>query len=674
MIAHPSILLILAAAVLNACSGLPAAVLPRRTMAGLHIALVFSCLASLAGLAGVALVFLNGSDSVSLNWSVLGMSMAVKADALSAFFLVPVLIMGALGPIYGLGYWPQAEHPENGRGLGVFWGLTVAGMVLLLVARHAVLFLMGWELMAISAFFLITTENHLPEVRKAGWVYFVATHLGTLSLFALFALFHRITGSFELRAIGASEAGLGLLTLLFFLTLVGFGLKAGIMPLHFWLPAAHANAPSHVSALLSGIMLKMGVYGVIRFIGFLPDPPVSWGVIVLMLGCGSGVLGVAFALGQHDLKRLLAYHSVENIGIILIGFGLALIGRSWHQPALVMLGMAGCLLHVWNHALFKSLLFLGAGSVIHAAGTREIDRMGGLAKTMPWTAAFFLVGAIAICGLPPLNGFVSEWFIYLGLFHAVTDGVSISWAAAALAAPSLALIGALALACFVKAYGSVFLGTARTPDATPHEAGWAMKLPMAVLAACCALIGLLPFLVAPILTRAILAWDVSGVLQASCPLNTLPLSAVALFGWILCGTCLLIYFVLARRLKQGHAPRRSTWSCGYAQATARMQYTSSSFARTLVDLFRFALHPRVHGPAIKTLFARPSRFESHVEEPMLDRVLLPLTERVKQLFSKALPLQRGLTHRYLIYVALMVVALLIWTLPLKTILMNLFSR
>lgn len=671
-----TILLILAASVLHGLSGVPGLWMSKSSAAGQRIALVFSLCGSLLGLSGAVLGLLGyGASRVVLPWTLLGEPILVACDGLSAFFLVPVFLMGGLGSLYGVGYWPQAAHPANGRLLRLFWGFVILGMSWLVIARHAVFFLYGWEIMALSAFFLVSTESHLPDVRHAGWVYLAATHAGTLALLALFAVFHWITGSFELRPIGVNEAPLGLLTVLFFLSLLGFGLKAGMMPLHFWLPSAHASAPSHVSALMSGVLIKMGIYGLIRFIGFLPEPPASWGVIVLALGCISGVFGVALALGQHDIKRLLAYHSVENMGIMLMGFGLALIGRTLGNPLWVALGLAGCLLHVWNHGLFKALLFLSAGSVVHATHTRQMDRLGGLAKRMPHTAFFFLLGAVAICGLPPLNGFVSEWFIYLGLFKA-TQQTPGGWSSIALAAPVLALIGALALACFVKAYGVMFLGSPRSTDlSTVQEVPLSMQLPMAVLAAACLLIGLAPMLVKPALESALRAWTPDPAMPLpGLTASIAPLTSISLFSVALVSGCVLLFFLAVWLIKRRGIERTITWSCGYASPTARMQYTASSFAHAILGLFRWALRPRVHVPNTKPLFMGITRFEVHQDEPVLDRRILPAARLVKKFFLGLRPLHQGFTHHYLIYVLAAVIALFIWMMPVRQFIEKIFSR
>ena len=413
--------LILAAVVLAATSGLPGVLLRRSSDWGQRIAMWMMVGAAMAGLGGA--IGSYGADqtaTTAIPWLAAG-SPVVGVDALSAFFLFPILLMGGLGAVYGLGYWPQSRHRGNGRKLRLFWGLMVAGLTLLVIARDGMSFLLGWEVMALSAFFLVSTEDYRAQCREAGWVYLIATHVGTLTLFAMFALWRWATGSYALQP-AAEGMSMIVKNALFFMALLGFGLKAGMMPLHFWLPSAHANAPSHVSAMLSGIVLKMGIYGLLRMLSLLPSPLPIWGGLILFLGVVSGLLGVVFAIGQHDLKRLLAYHSVENIGIILMGLGLAMLGRCAHRPEWVVLGLAGCLLHVWNHSLFKSLLFLCAGSVVHGAHTREIDRLGGLAKVMPWTAGLFVVGAVAICGLPPLNGFVSELLVYMGSLQGALGG------------------------------------------------------------------------------------------------------------------------------------------------------------------------------------------------------------------------------------------------------------
>ena len=364
-------------------------------------------------------------------------------------------------------------------------------MLLVVVARNGVLFLMSWELMSLASFFLVTLEDEKESVRRAGWIYLVAMHLGTAFLLALFLLLGKNAGSLDFERLSTAAAPSGVF---FLLAVIGFGTKAGFIPMHVWLPEAHPAAPSHVSAVMSGVMIKTGIYGLLRMLTLLGPPPAWWGWTLVAIGVVSGILGVLYALSQHDLKRLLAYHSVENIGIIALGLGVGVLGISYQNPTMAALGLTGGLLHVVNHAVFKSLLFLGAGSVLHATGTGELDRLGGLLKRMPVTGATFLIGAAAISGLPPLNGFVSEFLIYLGAIAGLGSQAHIAPAwplMSVLVVGGLALIGGLAAACFTKAFGIVFLGEPRSGEAAhAHEAGAAMRWPMVVLAGLCVLIGL----------------------------------------------------------------------------------------------------------------------------------------------------------------------------------------
>jgi hydrogenase-4 component B len=442
---------------------------------------------------------------------------------------------------------------------------------------------------------------------------------------------------------------------------VGFGMKAGAMPLHSWLPAAHSSAPSHVSAVMSGVVLKMGIYGLVRTCGLFDSPPVGWGITLLAIGAVSAFFGVAFALGQHDLKRLLAYHSIENIGIILLGLGLAMVGRSLGRSDWVMLGLAGCLLHVWNHALFKSLLFFGAGSVVHATGTRDVERTGGLARRMPLTAGLFLLGSIAICGLPPLNGFVSELFVYLGLVRAaVTPGEA--WAA--LPVPVLAATGALAVACFVKVFGVVFLGVPRSDAARDaHESPPLMLAPMAVLAAGCVVLGFAPGLAAPALERATAVWmrqpPADWSLRGLAPLGSVSLAAVVLLAAVaLLGAALIPVSRRARRRQ----PSLPTWDCGYAAGSPRLQYTASSFAEIITSRLAWALRPKVHRPRIDQIFPAPSRFSSHVDDAVLDGLLLPVARQALRLSASFRALPQGQLQRYILYILAVLVPLLAWAL------------
>ena len=619
---------------------------------------------SMAGVAGslLALIF-PAPVTYLLEWSLPFGPAAIGIDPLSAIFLLAIFTVTGCSAVYAVGYWPAPKHPASIRKLTVFTGLLAASLAMVIMARDGIMFLLAWEIMALSAYFTLTSEDDKPEVRDAGTLYLVTTHIGTLALFALFSLLSGVTGDYSFPAPTSLTVAAPLSAAIFCVALFGFGIKAGMMPLHVWLPSAHANAPSHISAILSSVVLKTGIYGMLRVFSFFSVVPIWWGCVVLALGVVSAVIGVAFAIGQHDLKRLLAYHSIENIGIILIGIGVALIGQSVGHPAMMLLGMAGALLHMLNHATFKALLFLGAGSVIHACGTREIDLMGGVRRRLPWTAAFFLVGAVAICGLPPLNGFVSELFIYLGCFRAIDSYNGIAGISPALAVPALALVGGLAVACFVKVYGVVFLGMPRSSaHAGGHEAPISMLAPMGILAAACILIGIAPGLLASPLHNAILCWHpalaVTGVQLA----DLAPLTWISFLGiGLACGSAVLA-IILARRT--GNSPRTTakTWGCGYLEPTARMQYSSSSFAEMLVACFRGFLRPKIHTPSISGVFPAPSRFSSHVPETVLEQIYIPFLE---YLFSKSAPirkLQNGQVNIYLLYTFVTLVLLMALTL------------
>jgi formate hydrogenlyase subunit 3/multisubunit Na+/H+ antiporter MnhD subunit len=608
-------------------------------------------------------------------WSIPLGSFNLALDPLSAVFALAIGGIGALAAVYAVGYLaekgdgpgdePNAPPRKNVGGAWFFFNLLLASMLLVVTARNGLLFLMSWELMSLASFFLVMFEGEKPGVREAGWTYLVTTHLGTALLLAMFALLSRKSGSLDFDALGAP----GLAGTAFLLGLIGFGTKAGLMPLHVWLPEAHPAAPSFVSAVMSGVMIKTGIYGLLRMLTWLGEPPAWWGWTLLAMGVVSGVGGVLYALSQHDLKRLLAYHSVENIGIIAMAMGVGLLGVHYQIPAMAALGYAAALLHVVNHALFKSLLFLGAGSVLHAAGTGEIDRLGGLLKRMPVTGATFLIGAAAISGLPPLNGFVSEFLLYLGAAMGLGSAARTipAWTLmSVLVIGGLALISGLAAACFTKAFGIVFLGEPRSAAAAEaHEAGAAMRWPMAILAALCVAVGLS----APLWPR-LLSSAVSVMMPAG-----LAADAAASVRWavgpltsVVCGSCVLLGLIVAlayfrRKLLAGRRVELSgTWDCGYAAPNARMQYTASSFARPLTSLFRLFLQPceEIHEP--RGLFPERAGLHTHAADLFRRGVYGPVFAGIGWIASKLRWLQEWRIQIYVLYIALTILILFIWKL------------
>jgi hydrogenase-4 component B len=605
-------------------------------------------LSALCGLSAALKILLLGETWLWRGGFALGgETPLLRLDAMSALFLVLVCLVGGLGAVYSHEYWSQSHHPRSAPRGRAWWSLLTLSMGLVLTCANGLHFLFAWEAFALCAYFLITLENDRVEVRKAGWLYLAASHAGTMALFAFFSALAARTGTWELGPVHA-QAGLAPL---FWLALAGFGVKAGMFPLHIWLPSAHAGAPSHVSAIMSAVAIKMGVYGIARFSGWLPLPA-SAGWVMLALGCASALFGIVFALAQSDIKRLLAYCSVENIGIILIGLGLSVLAVQHGQPVWGKAALAGAFLHVLNHCLFKSLLFFGAGSVLHATGTRNMSRLGGLWTTMPWTAALFGLGAVAVAGLPPLNGFVGEWAIYQGLLRAVAQKEAA--AGVFVAVIVLAGSGALALAAFAKAVGVVFLGAPRSkPAATAVECGALMCLPMLFLAMLMVAIGLLPGLFFRPIMGVAAVWAPQWAAAD-------PLLATRTLGGaqtIVACAVLAVGFVILRRVRATGTRRNLTWDCGYAAPTAHMQYTGGSFSGIVRGWFAWLLRPEIMIRRVRGHFPEQALVLERIPETVLEKIVAPSAGVVCFAADKAGKLQHGRLHLYILYVFLGATAL-----------------
>jgi len=623
---------------------------------------------AVAGIVGAISVLLSphAVNSLRVPWSVPFGSFYLAVDSLSAFFLIPVFLLTGLAALYGAQYIWTPQFKPMIASHWAYYNLLAASIVMVLVARNGVLFLVAWELMALASFFLVTMEHDKVSVQRAGWIYLASTHIGTTVLFFFFILLGTKAGSLDFDRIAAAGTQIHPhATLLFILALIGFGSKAGIVPLHVWLPEAHPAAPSHVSALMSGIMIKTGIYGIIRALMWLGPPSVSWATTLIVIGCVSGILGVLLALVQHNLKRLLAYHSVENIGIIFLGLGIGVLGQATRLPVLVVMGYGGALLHTLNHAIFKGLLFLGAGSVLHGAGTLDLEQTGGLFRRMPWTGIAFLTGAIAICGLPPLNGFVSEFMIYFGAFHAIQSNAALSALPAVVAIISLAMIGGLAAACFTKAFGIVFLGEPRSLQAAQaHESGAWMRWPMAALALLCLIIGLsaplIPAMLEPVVTE-ITGFSLSSLPNLSKQIQS-PLSLVLVVSLIFGGLIGALAWFRFFRLRGKSKSQTVTWDCGYATPTSRMQYTASSFAQPLMALSVGSMLLKKH--IIKPLgfFPEDGSFNSENPDFVEGRFWKPSFKGVEWFLLRFRWMQTGSIHLYILYITVTLITLLIWKL------------
>ncbi|MDP4279543.1 MAG: proton-conducting transporter membrane subunit [Dehalococcoides mccartyi] len=516
-------------------------------------------------------VFFSNPLDISL-WSIApGLDIAFYIDRLASFFILIISLVSLCVAIYSLGYNNHLSSNERANLLSAFMGIFIFSMAGVVVSANTFSLLFFWEIMALSSFFLMMNDYQAVFTQRAGVYYFVLTQLSTVFLMLMAVVMYIQNGSFELSLYGAPS---GIQSLVFVLAFLAFGIKAGIIPLHKWLPYAHSASPSNISALMSGVMLKVAIYGLVRFLMDVLSPEIWWGVVILLLGAVSALLGVIYALKEHDLKTLLAFHSIENIGIILMGIGLYVIFGLYGQDTLTLLALGSALFHSLNHAIFKSLLFMTAGSVVMAVGDRNIEKMGGLVKLMPYTSVIFLVGAVSISALPPFNGFMSELMLFESFFQSFSLAESSIKILLFSVLAILALTSALAAACFVKAFGAVFLAMPRSQEAaSAKEVSKSMIIGPAILAVACLVLGLF----------AVQIFQAAGY--------SFDLPDMSLVGLVL-----VIFGVLVFGMVRLFSPRKSrrseTWACGYIRPTPRFEYTATGFAEPLFQIFRLIYRTR----------------------------------------------------------------------------------
>jgi hydrogenase-4 component B len=634
--------------------------------------------ATVGAAAGLALGMVVIHSTVPFSVSVPGLlplagGLALRLDGLGAFFLILIGLGAIPAAIYGAGY---SKAYEDGRAslrqLGVMLNLFLLSMSLVTMADNALTFLLMWEGMSLTSYFLVITEANEEGTLRAGVWYVAMTHAGLAMLLAAFALMMAGgLGSFaELRA-NAATLSPAARNAVFMLAFLGFGSKAGLVPLHVWLPMAHPAAPSHVSALMSGVMIKMGVYGMMRVtLDLLGGGPAWWGSTVMLIGASSALIGILFALMENDLKRLLAYSSVENIGIVFIGVGAGLMFEARGMQAAAALAFVAALYHALNHAAFKGLLFLGAGSALHAARTRDMNLMGGLIKRMPWTSACFLIGSIAISGLPPLNGFVSEWMLFQSLLPGVTLPQPVVAALVTIAVGLLALTGGLAVAGFVKAFGVTFLAIPRSEAAEhAHEAGMSMRVGMGLLAVACVVLGLAPFAVAPRLARAIAGLDglpaVAPAFSFNLSLQTsgggaqISPTLIGLGLLLLVGLVPLVLTLLRvnRRLRVS-----DSWGCGRVGQTPRMEYTATAFAeplrRVFAELYRPTKELTIDFHPQSKYFVQSIEYRSEIRSWFEEFLYGPMLKAAQWISFNVRKLQSGSLHGYVAYLFIALVVML----------------
>lgn len=604
----------------------------------------------------------------------------LRVDPLAGFFITVICLLSFFVSLYSAGYIKGYLGRRPVTSLVIFYCLFLAGMLMVILADDALIFLISWEVMAAASYFLVMFEDERLENRRAAFLYIIVAHVGAIAILLSFGIMAGLATGFEsfngytFDAMRQAEFPLYWATAAFLLAFFGFGAKAGVVPLHVWLPEAHPVAPSNVSALMSGVMLKTAIYAIIRVaFDLIKTFPWWWGAIVLIFGLISAVMGVLYALMQNDLKRLLAYSSVENVGIILIGLGLSMIFTSFNMPLMAALALIAALYHSMNHAIFKGLLFMGAGAVLHATNERNMENMGGLIHRMPWTAALFLVGCVSISALPPFNGFVSEWLTFQAFLLSPALPIPLLKLLIPLGAALLALTGALAAACFVKAYGVTFLGHWRGPNNPRiHEADWPMRSGMILAALTCLVFGIFPtFFIAwmDIIPEQLIGTKIGASAGAYGWMWLTPVAQErASYSGPIVFLGILIVVVaayLVLHVRPGAIHRVPIWDCGFGKLNPRMQYSATAFSMPIRRIFGFLFDIKERVKLIPQAGheAFPARLNYflRVRDRFWGWLYKPVIQASFWIARQAGRLQQGRIQSYLIYSFVTIIVLLIFS-------------
>lgn len=570
-------------------------------------------------------------------------------DPLSAFFTIIILVMGLLALIYSKGYLrPYIEKGKSVTSHYIFFLALFISMIGVVTCQNALFFLIIWEIMSLSSFFLVIFENDKKEVLNAGVKYLIFMHISVLFLIIAFAILSIKAGSYDFNTFAqVLKENSTFADVIFMLFFIGFGIKAGFVPFHNWLPEAHPVAPSHISAIMSGVMIKTGIYGILRILSLTGTPSKFIAYFVLIISVISAIYGILYAISQSDIKKMLAYSSIENIGIIGIGLGVGMLGLVHNQPIVAFLGFIGCIFHILNHSIFKNLLFFGAGAVYLKTHTKNMELLGGLIKKMPKTGALFLIGALAICALPPFNGFIGEFLIYFGILKGLSINSFFNFLVLISAFSGLAFVGTMALLCFTKAFSVTFLGHERSEKTeNANEVSKTMIIPMGILASFALLIGIFPELFFEILIMPVETLiDLNGITGVEEPLTIIQIIAMSALLMLFIVT-LLMYIKRYSNKKTETAP---TWGCGYNRKLPHAQYTGSSYASPFLSMLKPLFKKIFDIEKPRKLFPKSAHFSLKIEDIEEAYVINPLLKFDEWFLSKFEKLQNGNLQDYLKY-------------------------